>query len=97
MAKVTINLDQIEHNCDALLEANIELANQTQLKGFERMLVLARIAHIYEQMILRAPMSAHDRAEYERVRALIIERAEQTRAQNLAEEASKVNAEGGSA
>jgi hypothetical protein len=96
MANVDVNLTKVEEACDHLFDAHDQISILVELNGIERMLVLARMAHIAEAALKRS-MCEHDRAVFERLRAQVIERAEALRSENLEADANGVNSEGGNA
>jgi hypothetical protein len=96
MAIIDVNLTKVEEACEHLFDAHEQISNLVELNGIERLLVLARMAHIAEAALKRS-MCERDLAAFERLRANVIERAEATRDENLAADAVGVNSEGGNA
>lgn len=96
MPIVDVNLTKVEEACEHLFDAHDQISALVELNGIERLLVLARMAHIAEASLKRN-LCQHDLAAFERLRAKLIERAEATRAENMAADESGVNSEGGTA
>lgn len=74
-----------------------QLQALTGLTKLQRILVLERVAYVHGQLLPGALPTEAAREEFAKLRARLIARAEDTRAQNEAERATPINSEGGSA
>ncbi len=89
-------LDGIEHVSMMAFDAIAQLADHFGLSVMQRHLVIHHLNHVSVKTVERT-FSADDKALAERGRVEVSERAEETRAENLAADAAGVNTHGGSA
>lgn len=89
-------LDGIEHVSMLAFDAIRQLADHFGLSVMQRHLVIHHLNHVSVKTVNRV-FSAAEKALVERAKVEVSDRAEQTRAENLAADAAGVNTTGGEA